>query len=375
MSNKNWMSLFLRDEKNLQAALVKPKQKILTASPSLNWAMPIYRGYTLCLYGPEGSGKSLISMIALGALMKDDPDACAVLISTEMRAPTPDRLRQLGVDPDRLLIRQANTLQDVFDWIISNDDNFENTDGTKGSPGLSYAIENGFNCKALIIDSIKGIQGPKEQGMESVSKEIMGDISKALNPALRAILPLIRKHELMTILVQQVNMNMNPDEVRYQNRKWIIPSGQALKHFCETMALIERVESKDSKIFDESMQSIRELPVQIGHTIRVRTEKANLDSPFREAELRINYKEGVVDTGLEVVTLAANLGLIKHPLNPETGKEIAAQWVFGNRKWIGFNKVVEECDGNPELQREIMRAVESLDRVPDVQAVESREED
>lgn len=359
MSEK-YMSLFSKDEKNLKAEIVQQKKRVYTPSPSLNWALPFYQGYSTLLYGPEGSGKSLISMLAVGSLMQADPTAYAVLISTEMRSPSPDRLRTLGIDPSRLLIRQANTLHDVFDWIASRDDRFVNSDGSRGGPGLSFAIEDGFNCRAIVIDSIKAIQGPKEQALETVEKEFMGDLSKFLNPALKSLLPVIRKHDIMTILVQQVNMNMNPDEVKYQNRKWVIPSGQSLKHFVETSALVERVESKDSKLFDESMTNMRESPIQVGHTIRTKTDKSNLDPCLnREAQFQLHYNDGVVNVGLEVATLAANIGAVYHPQN-EGGKEILNQWQFGERKWIGFNNLVADAEKDPQLRTELMKAVEAL---------------
>jgi RecA/RadA recombinase len=358
-----WMSMMLKDEKNVKASEVVVKPRVQFSSPSLNWAFSggLTTGYSTVLYGPEGSGKSLISMMAIGSLHQRDPEALAVLISTEMRAPNPDRLKALGVDPDRLVIREVNTLHDVFDWIASPDEKFTNSDGSKGSPGLRFMLEQGAPFKGLVIDSIKGIQGPKEQAAESVEKDFMGDISKYLNPSLRSLLPIIRKYDILTLLVQQVNMNMNPDEVKYQNKKWIVPSGQALKHFAECMALVERVESKDSKIFDETMSSIRELPVQRGHTVRVRVDKANLDNPFREAEFQIDYQKGVVNTGMEVAKLAANLGVIYHPLN-DKGAPIAAQWVFGDKKWVGFANAVAEIESSPELQRKLVSAIYDLDK-------------
>lgn len=310
----------------------------------------------------HNSGKSLASMLAVAALHKADPEAVAVLVTSEMRAPSAARLLPLGVDPDRLFIRCANTLHDVFDWITSKDSVFKNSDGSDGAPGLLYMLMGDkerklppLKARALIIDSIKGIQGPKEQAAKSSEDTIMGDLSKYLNPALRQILPVIRKYDIMTILVQQVNMNMDADEVKYQNKKWTVPSGQSLKHFCEKMALIERVNSKDSKIFNDSMHSIRELPVQEGHTIRVKVEKDNSDSPFREAEFQIHYKKGVVNVTQEVCSLAINLGIISHPLN-DKGTEIRSQFVFGDNKWIGFDKMVAELETRPEVVQEIMNA-------------------
>jgi len=361
MSNP-WIGLMMQDEKNMIAEQVSPKVKLPTASPSKNWAMSggTYCGYTTCYYGPEGSGKSLASMIDVAALHKADPEAIAMLISTEFRSPAPEKLRALGVDPARLWVRQANTLHDVFDWVSSKDSVFKNSDGTDGAPGMLYMLMGDksrklppANIKALIVDSIKDIQGPREQAAISSEANVMGDLSKFLNPALRQILPVIRDYDLMTIFIQQVNMNMDADEVKYQNKKWIIPSGQSLKHFCETMALVERVTSKDSKIFSKEMESVRELPVQEGHTIRLKVEKANLDSPFREAEFQIHYKKGVVNVGLEVAKLAFGLGIVRHPMN-DKGKPINTQYEYKDKKWIGYDNMVNEFEANVEMMNDIM---------------------
>ncbi|HKT21749.1 MAG TPA: hypothetical protein VJR06_03890, partial [Nitrososphaerales archaeon] len=181
--------------------------------------------------------------------------------------------------------------------------------------------------------------------------------------------------DIMTIFVQQVNENMNPDEVKYQGIRWKIPSGQALKHFCETMALVEKVVGKDSKIFSEDMDQSRDIPVQEGHTIRVRVDKANLDSPFREAEFQVKYSSGLVNAGLEVAKLAAGVGAIYHPLsesvNKKTGQrepnaQLWAAMVDGAEvvweaqrepKKSGWDVMVDDLESKPELQRKIMAAV------------------
>jgi len=364
MAKNKWMQMLLKDEKSVLASEAVQKGRVILPSPSLNWALSggFYKGYATCLYGPEQSGKSLISMMAIGSMHQSDPEAIAMLISTEMRVPSKERLIKMGVDPDRLVVRQVNRLEDVFDYIASVDESFENTDGSKAGPGLFYLLKEGAPIKALIIDSVKGIVGNRENSSESVAKEIMGDLSKSLGPALRKILPVIREHDLLCLLVQQVSMNMNPDEVKYQNKKWIIPSGQALKHFCETMMLVERVESKDSKIFSEDNFSMRDVALQDGHSIRCRLDKQNLDAPFREAQFQVHYRKGIVNTGQEVALLAKGLGVIKHPVNETTGKEIVAQWLFGEKKWIGWDRMVDEIEANPELQRQVMSEIHDLDR-------------
>ncbi len=387
------MEMFQEDEKNIIGSEVSARTKIALDSPGINWAMGggFYQGYTVCLYGPEQGGKSFLSMCGLGALHRFDPDAIGVTISSEFRPPVPERAAKLGVDPKRHMIRQANTIHDIFDWIVSRDPKFKSSDGKTGGPGLLYMLEQGAPIKYLGIDSIKGIRGPKEVKATSMSstnqigsqgakggaeKMDMGDLSRFLNPALREILPVIRQYNIMTVFVQQVNENMNADEVEYQGIKWKIPCGQALKHFCEHMVLVERINNKDSKIFSDQMilngspKASSEVSIQEGHTIRATVSKANLDSPFRTAEFQVKYNTGIVNQGLEVAKLATGTGAVYHPFSEQTKKEIAnkeppkvnnAWWAAvldGQEvKWNGFDNLVEDLNAKPELQRALMAEV------------------
>lgn len=357
-----YMSMFENDEKNLICESVKAKEKVMTASPSLNWALNggFYKGYTTMLVGPDGGGKSLISMLAAGALMQSDPEAFVYLISTEFRAPTPERAATLGVDPKRLIIREVNNASDVFDWIVCEEENFTNSDKTK-SKGFKWLLKDGAPIKGLIIDSIKGIITARESNLEKVTEDNFSDLSRILNISLRRVLSTLRDFNIMTILIQQVNANMDQNEVKYGN-KFLIPSGWALKHFVESYAFVERVDSKESKLLDDEAKSLvgKDKFVQVGQTVRVTMKKANMDRPAREAEFRINYSKGIVDIGLEVVELATKLGVIKHPINPQTGKEIASQYVFGDKKWIGIDNIVEEAENDSMLRRDLMNAIYSL---------------
>lgn len=360
-STKKWMSMIQKDERNIIGANVKAKERIPTQSPSLNWALGggLYKGYTMCMYGPEGSGKSLLSMMGAGSLMQEDPEAIVLLITTERRPVAPERVKKLGVDPSRLWIREANTIHDVFDFIASDESSFKNSDGSGGSPGLLHLLKEGMPVRGLIVDSIKGIRGPKELNSDSSEKEIMGDISKFLNPALRQIVDVIRDYNLMTIFVQQVNQNLNADEVKYQNKKYVIPSGQALRHFCETMALIERVNGKDARVDSESQTQISGVALREAHIIQARVEKANLDAPFRDARFTIDYHDGIINTEQELGDLAMNLGIVFHPLN-EQGKPINNQWAIKDskgtitKKWVGEAAFIEELIKDKELQKSLM---------------------
>lgn len=354
-SGNKWIDMFMKDEKATVGSMVEAKERCVTASPSLNWSLGggFYYGHSTCLYGPEGSGKSLIAQMTIGALHRSDPKALAVVNTSEFRAPTPERQKLLGIDPARIVFRKCNTIHDIFDWMTCKDSEFVNTDGTKGAPGMLYMLGEGAPIRAVITDSIKGIRGPRESVLGSLEDDYMMDLSKVLNPCFRAITEPIDKYNLLSVFVQQVNENNNADEVKYQGIKWKVPCGQALKHFCVSMALVERVTKKDSKSFNEDLENISEKSLQTGHTIRVRVEKANMDKPFREAEFKIDYDRGVVETELEVVKMAAGLGVIHHPINPDNQKPIVNQWTFNSgeikKTWVGFAKALEEISASPEL--------------------------
>jgi RecA/RadA recombinase len=359
---KKWMEMLTKGRAQVASETTLHQRAILT-SPSLNWALSggLVYGNTTCYYGPEQSGKSLLTMIGAAAIHRDDPDAIVVLTSAEFRKPSKDKLVALGVDPDRLVVRQYNTIHDIFDWIASPDEKFKLSDGST-APGLLWMLKEGAPIKGLITDSIKAIRGPREIGSDSAEDNVMGDLSKFLNPALRKILPVIRDYGILNQFVQQVNMNMNPDEVKYQNKKYTLPSGMSLRHFCETMCLVERVERKDAKLFDEGKSGVRDTAtLQVGHTVRVKVEKANMDTPFREAEFHLHYNRGVVDVGHEVAQLAMNMGAIVHPKN-DKGSDIVNQWKFGDKKWIGFDACVAELEENPELRRQVMAAVYEIQK-------------
>jgi len=86
------------------------------------------------------------------------------------------------------------------------------------------------------------------------------------------------------------------------------PGGKALKHACSLMINMAPVFSSDSTITDSSGS-------KIGHTVRAKIQKNKVGAPFRQAEYKIKYEEGIVETSGEIFDLAIKYNLIERPNN------------------------------------------------------------
>lgn len=307
-------------------------------SPSLNWALGggFVFGKITTVYGPEQSGKSLLAQLAIAELHKKDSKAWAIWYDAEYSIDK-DYCKKLGIDLSRLWIIQSNEPKNIFD-------HFYDTVGAM--------IQEGFPLKIMVIDSVKSIQGPKEAALESVEKHVMGDVSQLLPKAFKRILGTIRTNKILTILVQQVTEEFD-ERLRRRGVKWHVPSGQALKHASDQMILLEKVEAKASKMFDETYKNIQKLPIQIGHTVRAKVEKNRTDCPHLVAEFRLKYGVGVVDVALEIATLAVSLGIVTKP-NVST-------YCFKDVKIHGFDKFVEKIKSQPELYIALEKAIKEFD--------------
>jgi recombination protein RecA len=229
---------------------------------------------------------------------------------------------------------QSNSAKDIFD-------HFSNK--------LMPMVQDGLPLRMWMIDSVKAIRGPKEEKLESVEDHVMGDLSILLGKATKSVVGDIRQQSIATILIQQVNEEMDPAMAKYQS-KWKIPNGQALKHFVDIQVLLERVNAKDSKIFNEESE------VQLGHTVRANTRKNRVGAPFRTAEFQLQYGVGVVNQHVEVAGLAIKLGIVERPSNIMYG--------FGGASWRGRPAFEAAIKASPELQAALMTKIMGVSQDP-----------
>jgi len=72
-------------------------------------------------------------------------------------------------------------------------------------------IQDGAPIKMIIVDSLEGIEYPKENNAESTTNHLIGDASAYLKRGFKAVLPVIRRNKIAAIFCQHVRMNMDPN--------------------------------------------------------------------------------------------------------------------------------------------------------------------
>jgi recombination protein RecA len=346
MSTKKWMTQLTKDFGRASADLTPPGNKTFKlASPSFNWATGVNgipEGKATLLFGGENSGKSLLMQLIFAEIQRQDPEAICILFDTEY-SHNSAWFKKLGGDPSRLLVRQTNDPLMIFDYIIGE---------------MREMLQDGAPIRAIGIDSVKNIVYPKDMKDKTVDLTMGGGGASYLGPTLKRVLPVIREHNVTTILVQQVYEEMDP--MKAMRNPYKLPDGRALKHFCDLMIQVDRLDTKAGTI--ESGENISGGKTQTGHKIRLKNRKNRVGSPYRVAEFTLDYNQGIVNTESETVELAKSLGIVCHPINDATGKPNLQMWQFS-----GYNPVRGEdnfkrwATSEPSILEEIIRACERVD--------------
>ena len=314
MSVNKWMKKLEGDFAKIASEMDKPSDKVISLpSPSFNWAVGnngLTEGKAVCFFGPESSGKSLLSQLTLIELQKKYPQSIQILVDAEFSF-NPIWFEKLGGDLKRLLVKQTNDPLQIFDWLEKD---------------VLEMLQEGAPINGLMIDSVKSIRYPNDIKAKTTDLSMGGSGAKYLGSALKGLLPIIRQYSITTLLVQQVYEEM--DQYKKMNNPWIIPDGRALKHFCDYMLQVERVDTKAGRIEEGSTMVGGAL--QVGHKVRVKGKKNRVGAPYRVAEFTLRYDTGIINTEEEIYELGKSLGVIHHPVSNETGKPNNMMWAFAS---------------------------------------------
>lgn len=315
MSKNKWMTQLTSEfgviAEELNIGLPDP---VPTRSPSLNWATGIggfQPGKISVLYGAESAGKSLLAMMAIADVQKKDKEAIFIWYDAEFSFNLP-LFKKIGGDSSRLVIRKTNDPLLIFDHIGGE---------------LLEMLQDGAPIRGIVIDSIKSIRYPKEVNMKQTTDQKMGGTGASYLPtALKLVIPVVAQFNLLTFLIQQVTMEMDP--MKALANPYRLTEGKALQHAADVMLEITKVETKKGKM--EEGETISGAAQQVGHMIRVKIKKNRLGPPMRMAEFTWHYERGVINTDEELFELAKSLGVVYHPMSASTGKPNNMMWQYAN---------------------------------------------
>jgi len=264
-------------------------------SPSADFSLygGIPEGRITEFTGEEGGGKTTGAFMIAGNYqhveIERNPDnpRCIVLLDNEGTA-DPNWARKLGYDMSNeaavktiILRPEGQSAEEIFDMAL---------DMLKtGEVGL------------LIFDSIATLV-PQQIADESMEKQQMGGIAKALTRFANTAIGLLRKYKATLIAINQVRENLSG-----YGDKLMTPGGRAWKHACSSRIMFKR-----GAFFDQNGEVLMKKDAQCpaGHIIEMYVLKTKTCKWDRKlGSFTLNYDRGV-DILQDTIDMGIYFGLI-----------------------------------------------------------------
>jgi hypothetical protein len=234
-----------------------------------------------------------------------------------------------GIDKNRYTAYNVNEPALVFDRIYDD---------------IQPMLQDGMPLKLIVIDSLQGLQGLREQTAESVNNQQIGDHALMLQKGLKRILPVIRKHRIALICCAHIRANL--DAGMYGPKEKMAGS-YAQKHFFEYFVEVKKDGSKEGKesldgkkLENTGVKDFRDNAEKIGHKILVRMDDSSTGINGRSGEFTLSYKEGLINTHEEAFLLAKKLGLVEMPNN--------RTYIYKGNKFNSKNEFLDAIKESPD---------------------------
>lgn len=330
-----------------------PLEHVLrTPSHSVNWALAnkghgLPEGYSMVLWGPPKSGKSILSNAFIGQVHQDDPEAYTVTFNTEMRGElqqAESANEMFGIDPERHITFDVNEPVLIFDRIEKD---------------LAALVDDGVKIKLVVIDSLAAILGRRQMSADTVDQAQIGDRAATLQEGLMRILGILRRKRISLIMTTHSRAEMDrTEQMRGRDKK--MAAAFAVKHFAEYFCYVERLENKDSKqdlmkvgFVDETTKDFMDKAMKTGHRIRFQVTGNSIGPDGRSAEFTMDYKRGIINTYEEAFILGCEFGVIERPNN--------RTYIYNGTNYNGIKEILVAMRDNRAMEKEIIAKVFKLD--------------
>jgi recombination protein RecA len=247
-------------------------EAIPTGAFSLDLALGVGglpRGRIVEIYGPEGGGKTTVSLHAIAEAQKKG--GIAAFIDAE-HALDPVYAKRIGVDINNLLISQPDYGEQALE--------------------ICETLVRSGAVDIIVIDSVAALV-PKveiEGEMEDIQ---VGAQARLMSKALRKLTAIINKSKTVVIFINQLRMKIG---VMFGNPE-TTPGGRALKFYSSIRLEVRAGE----KIMDGE--------VVVGTRVSVKVVKNKVAPPFRIASFVLIHGLGV-SREADIMDLALNQGII-----------------------------------------------------------------
>ena len=262
------------------------------------------RGRIVEIFGPEGSGKTTLTLSITAQVQKNG--GVAAFIDAE-HALDPTYAQKIGVRLDDLLISQPDSgeqaLQIVELLVRSN------------------ALD------LIVVDSVAALT-PRSEIEGEMGDAQMGLQARLMSQALRKLTAITSRSKTCIIFINQLRQKIG---VMFGNPE-TTPGGKALKFYSSMRLDLRRV------------GSIKKGEEVVGNRVRMKVVKNKCAAPFKQAEFDIMFDEGISRSS-SLIDLALENQIV----------EKSGSWILYNNEKIGQGREAVRffLKENPQLLDEI----------------------
>lgn len=314
---------------------------ISTGSVALDDALSsggLPKGRLIQYYGPTGSGKTLMAMIAMMEAQRQDPTAQQMFIDAEQTF-DPNWAETLGVDTSRVIHVENETAANgrkCFEMLLGVPKEDKKTHLLVGKTKeglLDLIINKELNINLIVLDSLGAIVPPGED-TSAVGKMNMALLARFLTTTFRKLTLEINKAQVPFIIINHKKDNMDPYGADHT-----YSGGNTYAHTLSANVYFEAVQRKDALILDDKEN-------KVGHPLRATIEKSKFGPWPRKCEFKVNFGIGVIDKHEEIAALALDYGVVT--------KSSTVSHEYMDKKWVGLPKFCEAIKDDPALATELL---------------------
>ena len=288
---------------------------IPTGSMSLDIALGvggIPKGRVVEVFGPEGSGKTTVTLHIIAEAQKKG--GIAAFIDAE-HALDPTYARELGVNIDELLVSQPD----------SGEQALEIADMLVRSAALDL----------VVIDSVAALV-PRAEIEGEMGDTHVGLQARLMSQAMRKLSGSLSRFDTTAIFINQLREKIG---VMFGSPE-TTPGGRALKFYSSVRLDVRKIEN------------LKDGTEVVGSRTRVKVVKNKVAPPFRQCEFDIMYGKGISKEG-SLIDVGVDLEIIKK----------AGAWFTYEGDQLGQGRenarqfLVEHDDVRDEIERKVREAV------------------